>query len=238
MQRVVEHVPKLDSSDTDRRQKIRAAHVTDENPRTFWVARTSTAGQWLTVDLQSIFDVKALQVNYSDYRSNVFVNDSTVYTRFRIQGSADGKQWHVIADLSRETRDRPNAYIELPQPVKARFVRYQHLHVTGPHLAISDLRIFGNGSGPAPPTPREVRVRRDTDQRNAFVTWEPVRGAVGYNVLWGIAPDRLYQTYQVFADQPMPLEIRALTVGQGYYFALEAFNENGVSAPSAPSIVH
>jgi xylan 1,4-beta-xylosidase len=56
---------------------------------------------------------------------------------------------------------------------------------------------------------------------------------VGYNVLWGIRPDKLYQTYQVFADRGTTLELRALTVGQEYYVAIEAFNENGVSRPSA-----
>lgn len=212
-----------------------AANVTDDNPKTFWVARSNTADQWLTIDLQEVFDVKALQANYSDYRSNVFVNDSTVYTRFRVQSSTDGEQWRLIGDLSRETRDRPNAYIELPEPVRARFIRYEHVHVTAPHLAISDVRVFGDGRGSAPETPGALRVHRDTDQRNALVTWEPVRGAVGYNVLWGIAPDRLYQTYQVFADKGTAVEIRALTVGQGYYIAVEAFNENGVSAPSAAS---
>jgi hypothetical protein len=55
---------------------------------------------------------------------------------------------------------------------------------------------------------------------------------VGYNVLWGIAPDKLYQTWQVFDDATIPLEIRALNVGQSYFFAVEAFNEVGVSAPS------
>jgi hypothetical protein len=56
---------------------------------------------------------------------------------------------------------------------------------------------------------------------------------VGYNILWGIAPTKLYQTYQVFADAPASLEIRALTVDQSYYFAIEAFDENGVSRVSA-----
>ncbi len=64
--------------------------------------------------------------------------------------------------------------------------------------------------------------------------WSPVRGAVGYNVLWGIRPDKLYQTYQVFADRGTALELRALTVGQEYYVAVEAFDENGVSRASAP----
>lgn len=35
---------------------------------------------------------------------------------------------------------------------------------------------------------------------------------------------------EVFADQGETLEIRALTVGQDYYFVIEAFDENGVSA--------
>jgi hypothetical protein len=61
-----------------------------------------------------------------------------------------------------------------------------------------------------------------------------VRDAVGYNILWGIAPEKLYQTFQVFADAGDSLELRALTAGQDYWFAIEAFNENGVSAASSP----
>jgi hypothetical protein len=61
------------------------------------------------------------------------------------------------------------------------------------------------------------------------VRWAPVPGAVGYNVRWGVAPDRLYQTYQVWADRPTELELRALTAGQGYWVAVEGFDERGVS---------
>ncbi|HEX9161118.1 MAG TPA: hypothetical protein VF980_05355 [Thermoanaerobaculia bacterium] len=53
-------------------------------------------------------------------------------------------------------------------------------------------------------------------------------------MLWGIGKEKLYQTYQRFADQGNTLELRALNVGQDYWFAIEAFNENGVSKPSAP----
>ena len=59
-------------------------------------------------------------------------------------------------------------------------------------------------------------------------------GAVGYNVLWGTEPGKLYHTYQLFADQGAKLELRALTVGQDYHLAVEAFDENGVSKPSGP----
>ena len=78
-------------------------------------------------------------------------------------------------------------------------------------------------------------ARRDgNDPRNVFLTWDEMPGAAGYNLLWGIQDDKLYQTYQVFADQRTSLEIRALTVGQAYSFAIEAFNESGVSTASAP----
>ena len=117
--------------------------------------------------------------------------------------------------------------------VRARYIRYVHGHVAAPNLAISDLRVFGTGDGNAPRSPARLAARRDADPRNAFVTWTAVPGAVGYNVLWGVGPSALYQTYQRFADQGSSVEVRALTAGQDYYFAVEAFDENGVSRPSA-----
>lgn len=209
-----------------------AANVTDENPRTFWMASSSKAGEWLTVDLAQSCEVRAVQVNYTDYNANLYASDAHVYTQFKLYSSLDGRKWSTIADLSREKRDRPNAYVELTKPAKARYIKYEHDYVGSPTLAISDIRVFGEGGGPLPETPANLTVRRDVDERNVFVAWEKVPGAVGYNVLWGSGPNKLYQTYQVFADQPTTLEIRALTLGQGYSFAVEAFNETGVSQPS------
>jgi len=209
-----------------------ATHITDENPRTFWVASSKKPGEWLTIDLQREHDVKAVQVNFTDYESNVFSRDATLYTQFRMYGSSDKKTWKLIADLSRETRDRPNAYVELARPLRCRYVKYEHLYVGAANLAISDIRVFGNGIGKPPKTPTRLSVRRDDDPRNAFITWEAVPGAVGYNVLWGIRKDKLYQTYQILADKGNALELRALTAGQDYYFAVEAFNETGVSKAS------
>jgi hypothetical protein len=116
--------------------------------------------------------------------------------------------------------------------VNARYIKYEHVYVASPNLAISDIRVFGNGMGNAPQTPRRFEVKRDSDARNAFVTWQRVKDAVGYNILWGIAPGKLYQTYQVFADHPASLELRALSKGVSYYFSIESFNEDGVSKAS------
>ena len=221
------------TTSSQKEEKHAGYNATDENPRTFWVAENNKAGQWLQIDLEKACTVNALQINYTDYKSDVF--DSSlpkVYIQFKIYASLDGKTWSKIEDNTLEKRDRPNAYIELTKPVKARYIKIENVYVPMPNLAINDVRIFGNGGGTKPPTPNFFEAKRDTDTRNANVKWEKVPKAMGYNIRWGIAPDKLYQTYQIWADEPSEKQIRALTVGQKYYFTIEAFNENGVSSLS------
>src|SRR5262249_31128488 len=129
------------------RYPFAAAHVTDENPRTFWLAETNRAGEELTVDLAHVCDVRAVQVNFTDYKSALFESGPEVFTQFKLHGSEDGRNWKLLADLSKEKRDRPNAYIELNERARVRFIRYEHIHVGSPNLAISDVRVFGNGGG-------------------------------------------------------------------------------------------
>ena len=209
-----------------------ANNVNDENPRTFWVANTNGTGEWLQMDLGEVKNVKAFQVNYTDYQSNIYDNDDRVYLQFKMHASSDGKNWTVIFDNSSTKEDRPNAYIELEKAIDARYVKFENMYVPTPNLAISDIRVFGNSNEKIPMTPPKLSVSRQADTRNADVRWQAVKGATGYNIVWGIAPDKLFQTYQVWGDQPSELEVRALTVGQTYYFAIETFNEQGVSSLS------
>ncbi|GAB2536593.1 family 43 glycosylhydrolase [Rhodanobacter koreensis] len=211
--------------------------ATDENPRTFWAAANNAAGQTLTLDLGGPRTVRAVQVDYADYQSGRYGDAPDIVTQFRLDGSLDGKQWITLADLSHETRDRPNAYLELDQPARIRYVRYIHGHVGARTLAISDLRVFGNADGRPPPAPALVSARRLADSRDAEIVWKPVPGAVGYNVRWGLAPDRLHETYQRFADQPTRLELRALNKGVRYAVAVEAFDERGVSKLSRIAVL-
>lgn len=205
--------------------------VTDENPRTFWVAGSARAGETLTVDLGADKTVRAVQVNYADHQSGRYADAPDIYTSFQLQHSRDGTHWQPLADVpdDAQRRDRPNAYLELPAPVRTRYVRYVHGHIGGAHLAISDLRVFGNADGPPPPAPTGITAMRDTDRRNATIRWKAVPGAVGYNVRWGLKPDRLTLTYQVFADRGTTLELRALNLDPAYAVSVEAFDERGVS---------
>lgn len=214
--------------------------ATDENPRTFWAAATAKKGETLTLDLGAPKTLRAVQVNFADYKADRYADAPDIYTQFRIDASRDGAKWRTIARTRGPRRDRPNAYLELEKPVDARFVRYAHGHVGGAHLAIADLRVFGNSTGAPPAPPQDVAAVRDKDARNAMIKWRPVDGAVGYNVLWGVRPDRLTLTYQVFADDAehdgvAAQTLRSLNVGVEYFVAIEAFNEAGVSDRSDPA---
>jgi len=208
--------------------------VTDEDPKTFWVASQNKPTEALTVDLGAVDTVRAVQVNYADYKSGRFADAPDIYTEFELQHSLDGRTWQPLARPDGPSRDRPNAYIELPQPVRTRFIRFVHGHVGGANLAISDLRVFGNAVGRVPARPSGVVGQRHQDLRDVTIRWAPVPGAVGYNIRFGIKPDRLTQTYQLWADQlgngpTLTKELRSLNVGASYWVAIEAFNETGVS---------
>jgi hypothetical protein len=211
-----------------------ADRVTDENPQTFWVAGENRPGETLTVDLGAAKTVRAVQVNFADYKSGRFGDAPDIFTEFELQSSLDGQSWQPLARTEPPRRDRPNAYFELPQPVRARFVRYVHNHVGAANLAISDIRVFGNADGKAPEAPSRVAAARHDDQRDATIRWSRVSGAVGYNIRFGTRPDRLTLTHQLWADElgngeALQKELRSLNAGVRYWVAIEAFNESGVS---------
>jgi len=202
-------------------------NLVDENVKTFWLAENKSNQQWVQIDLQNLSTVHALQVNYHDHQSAMFGRIPGLYHRYTIQGSTDGKTWTTLVDRSNSFKDVPNDYVELGEPKRVRYIRYNNIHVPTPHLAISGLRVFGKGGGKAPAVVKGFKVDRKDDRRDAMISWNAVPGAQGYNVYWGIAPDKLYNSWMVY--DKTELELKSLTVDQQYYFAVEAFNEAGVS---------
>lgn len=58
------------------------------------------------------------------------------------------------------------------------------------------------------------------------ITIEPQKDTVGYNVLWGFTPDKLYHSCMTFASEQ---NIGALVEGEKVYVRVDAFNENGIT---------
>ncbi len=202
-------------------------NIVDESIKTFWLAGKNDDQQWTEIDLVNPGKVFAVQVNYHDYKSNMYGRIPGLYHRYVIEGSVDGKNWLTLVDRKDSYRDVPNDYVELGSHRTVRYVRYKNIHVPTPNLAISGLRVFGLGQGKAPTMVKNLAVNRYKDRRDAMITWDQQKDCQGYNVLWGIAPDKLYSSWLVYDKNH--LELKSLTIDQGYYFAVEAFNENGVS---------
>ncbi|MBD0376010.1 MAG: family 43 glycosylhydrolase [Flavisolibacter sp.] len=205
-------------------------NVVDENVKTFWIAEKNNDQQWIQIDLVTPGNVHAIQVNYHDYKSGLYGKILTLHHRYVIEGSTDGRNWITLVDRSNSFKDVPNDYVELATPQTARYIRYKNIHVPTPYLSISGLRVFGVGGGKVPIAVKNFKVARYTDRRDVMITWDKQPNTQGYNILWGIAPDKLYSSWMVYDNNSLLL--KSLTVDQSYYFAIEAFNENGVSTRS------
>jgi hypothetical protein len=208
-------------------QNFSAVNIVDENVKTFWIAEKNDDKQWVEIDFVNPSKVYAIQVNFHDYKSDMYGRLPNLYHHYYIQGSTDGKNWITMVDRRNSFKDVPNDYVELATPQTVRYVRYQNVHVPTPYLSISGLRVFGVGQGKAPLPVKKFLVNRKADRRDALITWSAQAGAQGYNILWGIAPDKLYNSWMVYDKNELLL--KSLSTDQSYYFSIEAFNENGIS---------
>ena len=217
------------------KEEYGANHLVDEKVKTFWLAEKNDENQWIEIDLMKPSEIRAVQVNYNDYKSDMYGKIPGLYHQYVIEASIDGKNWNTIVDRSTNKKDVPNDYAVLNEPSKARYVRFKNIHVPTPYLSISDLRIFGKCYGKEPKKVGKVTIERNDKRRGAIVKWNAVKEAQGYNVLWGIAPDKLYSSWLVYDTDS--LELKSLNTDQAYYFAVEAFNENGVGEKSKVQLV-
>ncbi len=204
--------------------------INDEEIRSYWVSKANDDSIYVSLDMEAVMDVRAVQINFQDFNSDIFGRPDTLRQQFVLKASKDGKNWQVIADYSNNQRDMPHGYIELDNPVEARYIRYEHVHCSTRNLAISEFRVFGNGKGKAPKTPADFTVKRQEDRRNADLSWKVDPKATGYVIYWGIDKDHLNLSALMYSQNSY--ELRALNTDQGYYYQVEAFNENGISKRS------
>ncbi|GAB3342247.1 family 43 glycosylhydrolase [Marivirga atlantica] len=204
--------------------------INDEEIRSYWVSKANHDSIYVKVDLGEVMTINAVQINFQDFRSDIYGRPDTLKQQFEILGSTDGENWFAMADLSNNQKDMPHAYIELDEPAEARYVKYDHKYCTNNYLSISEFRVFGKGHQAKPATPANFKVSRQSDRRNTDLTWDAVQDAAGYVIYWGIKKDRLNLSALMY-DKPN-YELRALNTDQGYYYQVEAFNENGISAKS------
>lgn len=224
------------------------AAVVDENIQTWWKAAAEDARPWIQVDLGHPCQVNAVQINFADDMGLVdrlpqgaqlagetgmerYIEERSFRTCWLLEASEDGGKWFILEDKREAETDLPHDLVVIQEGVTARYIR---LTVTAtPYDApacISGLRVFGKGKGSAPARTARVQALRSEDRLSMQVGWQG--DAVGYEVLWGHRPDKLYHSCRVFGRTQ--LEIRALMADtKRYYVRVDAFNENGITEGEA-----
>jgi xylan 1,4-beta-xylosidase len=199
----------------------------DEEVRSYWSAKTDKPGEWLSVNLGKRCRIDAVQVNFAEHEATALGRTPETYHQYKLEASADGNTWQMLADKSGNKTDVPHDYVQLAEPVTAQHVRITNMHMSGGGpFSIRDLRVFGSGQGNPPAKAPSFEVHRDaSDARNAVIRWEMLRDADGYVVHYGIAENKLYQAREIRGKKE--IDLHDLNVGVDYYFTVDAFNDSG-----------
>lgn len=223
----------------------------DENCRTWWAAEDADQNAWYQIDLGDEKQVRAVQVNFADHKlpmqplsKKTAYRDTVGYriirvepqrTAFLLEGSANGENWEVLRDTRTEQTDRAHAFFVLEEEKRLRYLRLSHMQIPmGGVPAISGLRVFGYGNGGKPAQVDTLSIHRSEDGRNLSLSWNAADDAQGYTVRYGIAPDKLYNSWQIFAQTS--LDLSTVNAGTPYFVAVDSFNENGVTCGSVFTI--
>lgn len=197
----------------------------EEDIRTWWSATSGEPGEWLEIDLGQVCEVAAIQVNFAEQDLICGVEENPA-ARYQVLGSQDGKHWESLVDQRQNTRDITHDFTVLKGAPQVRHVRLVNAHMPyGGKFAIRGLRVFGSGAGAPPVAPAFTVTRNPDDAREAVIRWQPVPGADGYIVRYGIAAHKLYRANQVY--DRCEYVCRSLNVGVAYQVTVDAFNANG-----------
>lgn len=227
-----------------------ASKATDENIQTWWKAASNRTGEWLEVDLKIVSDVHAIQVNFADDQLELslpeeaklvgeemnsrYIDERKYYTRWLLEGSVDGKEYFTIEDKSNAETDLSHDLIVRENGVKARYIRCTVKELPyGKPACISGLRVFGFGEGELPKKATGIQTELESEL-DLSVSWEK-DDAVGYNVLWGFAPDKLYHSYMVLGSNEV--KVGALIKGQPLYVRVDTFNETGITEGEVYTVI-
>ena len=205
------------------------AHAVDEDAKTYWSAETGDAGEYITVDLGAVCDIRGIQILWDRAAGTTASRDALEqYQSFTIEVSDDNENWTLIVDKSNNGQDLRSDYFEMPTPVYARYVKLTNVFTPDDgKFAVKAFRVFGNPEESTWTMVDEANlkvVRSEEDRRYAHLLWDEVEGAEGYIIRYGVDPEKLYNSYMVYGKSY--LDVPSLNVDNEYYWEVEAFSTN------------
>ncbi len=216
-------------------------YICNESIRNWWRA-DSNKNEWIEIDLGKIMDVRAIQINFADqdidedkvaevelinrgYEERG-IDRTKKSTRWLMEGSIDGKEYFTIEDKRNVDTDLSHDFLVREDGLNVRYIRVSDMNMPyNQNPCISGLRIFGNEKGKKPEKIDNIKLE-EHGELDISIKWEDIN-AVGYNVLWGYKPKKLYHSYIVYGNNHV--NIGALIEGEPLYIRVDAFNECGIT---------
>ncbi|MBN1599148.1 MAG: family 43 glycosylhydrolase [Bacteroidales bacterium] len=203
-------------------------NMTDENIRTYWSAHTGNDNEWAVLDLDDVYDVYAIQLNFAEHNTGISGRLKDIAFQYTVESSVEGNNWKLLINKSENQTDNSHDYTQLDHKISCRYLRVKNKHIPGGNFALSGFRVFGLGNGEKPSPVKDFKVERDPrNGRSVMLTWNKVDNATGYNINYGSRENKLYHNYIFYSDTT--ITINTLNKGQDYYFNIESFNENGIT---------
>ena len=228
------------SSYTDGKNPELAAN---ENVQNWWQAASTGRDEWLMMDLGKAMDVRAVQINFADDDIRIpvpgkirgttqarYIEEAETVTQYLLEGSVDGEDFFVLEDKTQADTDLSHDFLVYENGIELRYIRISNMKVPyDQNPCISGMRVFGKGVGDLPEQAGYEVVRSSgIDMEVMIKPWEKDMsdGTTGYNILWGLKPDKLYHSYLTYDSRK---RIGALVKGESYYVRVDSFNENGIT---------
>ncbi len=221
---------------------VGAKNATDENILTWWKAASQEPDEWIQIDLGKTYDVRGIQINFADDNLEVplpegvvlqgetqmkrYIDERMHVTRWVLEGSLDGINYFIIEDKSKVKTDLSHDFIVREEGIPIRYIKLIVKELPfGQAACVSGLRVFGKTEGELPKAVEGIKVEKLSDL-DVNVSWDK-SDAVGYNILWGFSPNKLYHSYMVYDKTEQ--KIGALIKGEPLYMRVDSFNEVGIT---------
>jgi xylan 1,4-beta-xylosidase len=204
------------------------SNMVDEDIRTYWAAKSGDAGEYAVIDLEKLYDVYALQINFAEHNTEIFGREKNTYHKYIIEYSEDSISWNVLIDKSNNETDNTHNYFQLSNKISCRYLKIKNICVPDGSFALSGFRVFGIGKGVLPTKVTRFAVERNSkDKRSIRLSWDKSDNTTGYNISFGTEENKLYNNYIVYDNKSVTINI--LNADQKYFFSIESFNESGVT---------
>lgn len=210
----------------------------DEKADTWWRAAEDDKNAFLLLDLGKQMDIRAIQINFADdwweplpangeihtwSPCKRYIDDSAHVTRWKLEGSLDGKEFFLIEDKTEVMTDLSHDFLVRETGMDVQYLRLTVIELPfGQPACVSGLRVFGFGGGEKPGKVQFEAKR--TGSMNMEINMK-AENAEGFMIFWGSSPDKLYHscmTYETTRD------IGALVAGRETWVKVDAFNDSGI----------